>query len=338
MNLRICMHGVAFAAALALGACDETGEKPTPQATTPPLESGGAPAEIHASVDRAQATTGDVITYTVDVDHTASIAVDVHEPGASIAGLRILDVGRDTPVTTGNRVREKRWYKLRADLVGSYVLPPVHAMFRYTDKPNEPPQPLQSSEIFIEVKSVLPSDGGVNDIQDLEDLEVVHRPLRWPWIAATAAGVLAILGGLFWWWRKNRKTVTSAPALPPHERAFRALNSLRKTDFADHAAVRAYYFAISEVVRIYVEGRFGFNATDLTTEEIFARLADVQALQTAQRQSLRDFLMQTDTVKYAARVPDNAHIAHTYEQALTFIEATQPAPAPPDASATANPA
>jgi hypothetical protein len=335
---RLCIPCVALLAALGWVACDQGPATPTPQATTPPLESSGAPAEIRASVDRAQATTGDIITYTVDVDHAATIVVDVQEPGASIAGLRILDVGRDAPVNMGTRVREKRWYKLRADLVGSYVLPPVQAMFRNPKNPAEPAQTLQSSEIFIEVKSVLPTDGEVGDIQDIEPLEVVHKQLRWGWIAATAAALVAILVGLFWWWRKNKQTLGATPALPPHEQAFRALNALRKTDFANLEAVRAYYFAISEVIRIYVEGRFEFNATDLTTEEIFARLADISMLQAAQRQSLRNFLSETDTVKYAARVPDNAHIAHTYEQALSFVEATQPAKSPPDATATATPA
>ena len=338
MNLRLCMRCVVTAAALGVSACDAGNETPSPGSTLPPIEALGEPAEIRASVDRAQATTGDIITYTVDVDHAPQIQVEVQEPGASIAGLRILDVGHDAPATIGKRLRERRWYKLRADLVGSYVLPPVHAMFRDSSKPDELPQPLQSSEIFIEVKSVLPADGGVDDIQDIETLEVVHKRLRWPWIAATAAAILAILGGLFWWWRRSQQGHQTAPTLPPHEEAFRALNRLRQTDFASLDAVRTYYFAISEVVRTYVEGRFGINATDLTTEEIFVRLADIAALPPPQRLNLRAFLTETDTVKYAAWVPDHEHIAKTYEEALSFVEATQPAPPPPDVTASATPA
>lgn len=320
--------------AAGLGGCQRPASQHT--ADTPPSTSAsGAPAEITASVDRAEATTGDVITYAVEIDHAAGVAVDLQEPGASIAGLRILDAGRDPPVAVGTRVRERRWYKIRADLVGSYVLPPVQATYRTEGQPGADTQPLQSSEIFIEVKSVLPSDGEAQDIRDLDPIEPVHRSLRWVWLTAAAGLILAAAGLGIWWWQRRRAAHAEAPALPPHEAAFMALNRLRKTDFADHEAVRAYYFGISEIMRTYLEGRFGFNATDLTTEEIFARLPDVTGLDAPLRQSLREFLTGTDSVKFAGIVPDNTHIAHTYEQALSFVEATQPITTLPDATTAA---
>ena len=51
-------------------------------------------------------------------------------PAADIAGFRIIDVGSEEPREEGDRRIEERWYKLRADLVGSYVLPPVEVAYR----------------------------------------------------------------------------------------------------------------------------------------------------------------------------------------------------------------
>ena len=111
--------------------------------------------------------------------------------------------------------------------------------------------------------------------------------------------------------------------MPAHVLAFEALNHLRGTDFDDAEAVRRFYFQISEVVRAYVEGRFGLKSTDLTTEEILANVASLGELAPDQNRVLRAFLVDTDQVKFAHREPSRGDIEGTYEQALGFVEATR---------------
>ena len=53
------------------------------------------PVEARAAVDRAVATTGDLITYSIVVEHDPSYEIEVSEAGAEIAGFRITDVGLD---------------------------------------------------------------------------------------------------------------------------------------------------------------------------------------------------------------------------------------------------
>jgi hypothetical protein len=355
------------AAALGLGGCRR--QAPAAAAPQPPVEA-------KAAVDRAVATTGDLITYTVTVDHDPAYAVEIPEAGAEIAGFRIVDVGREEPQQVAGRVVEKRWYKLRADLVGSYVLPPVTVTFRPAGGTGAQPatggaQPakagaaapaagtepaggksapganeagadeakageaaaggseagggkVETSEIFVEVESVLPAAGGATDIRDLKPLRQLRSGPPWMLIGggAAALALLVAAGGWLVWRRRRRPAV---PPPPPHEVAFAALDELRGTDFADAEAVRRYYFRLSEVVRAYVEGRFGLNATDLTTEEILLRLAGLAELAPEQRQHLAGFLTATDRVKFAAHEPAAGEIAEVYEQALSFVEATRPA-------------
>jgi hypothetical protein len=291
--------------------------------------------EARASVDRAVTTTGDVITYTVEVDRDPAYEVEVPEPGAEIAGFRIFDLGREEPRETDGRVVEERWYRLRADLVGSYVLPPVTVSYRLAGEPSEATAAgagggaadeqegeVQTSEIFVEVESVLPADGEVTDIRDIKPLARVESPVPWRWILGTAGAVLVLSGAAFLWWR--RRSPHPAPPTPPHVLAFHALDELRRSDFGDPEAVRRYYFAISEVLRTYVERRFGLNATDLTTEEIVPRLTAVDELDSAQSGRLESFLLDTDQVKFAAHRPSEDEIEQSYERALGFVEATRP--------------
>ena len=321
-----------------------------------------APVETRSRVDRAVATTGDVITYTVTVDHDPGYQVELPETGADIAGFRIIDVGSEEPREEGGRRILERWYKLRADLVGSYVLPPVEVAFRPAPASDEPEgaedaaaevdaedesfETVETSEIFIEVQSVLPEDGEVTDIRGLKPLRQVETPT--PWWLWSAAGAGAVLLGLLgvWLWRRRRQQAV-VPPRPAHEVAFEALARLRQTDFEDTEAMRQFHFEISEVIRAYVESRFALNATDLTTEEITAVLDEVRGLAGDDNACLRRFLVATDRVKFAAHEPSEEEIEDTYEGALSFVEATrerpeatlpdggaQPASAQPEAAAS----
>lgn len=292
-------------------------------------ESFREPVEVSASVDRAVATTGDLITYRISVNHDAGYEVEIPEAGAEIAGFRIVDVGREAPRDVKERVIEERWYQLRADLVGSYVLPPVSLEYRALPADAETAEggdwlTVATSEIFVEVESVLPTGGEAEDIRGLKPLRQVDRRIPWLWIAVVFLAA-ALLAWLAWFlWRRRADRLANIPPIPAHELAFKALDELRATDFSDPRAVRRFYFAISEVIRAYLEGRFGLNATDLTTEEILADLPDIGGLPPAQNASLRRFLLDTDQVKFAHHEPDQAEIEITYEAALKLVEETRP--------------
>ena len=282
------------------------------------------PVEARARVDRAVATTGDVITYSVTLDYDASYVVELPDPGSEIAGFRIVDIGGEEPVTTEGRTVEERWYQLRADLVGSYVLPPVTVEYRSSEQSSDggiggEPETIQTSEIFVEVETVL--SGDETDIRQLKPLRRVETGTPWELYAAAGGGAL-LLALLGWWMWRRRRNRPAPPPRPAHEIAFEALDRLRGTDFTDVEAMRRFHFEISEVVRAYVEARFALNATDLTTEEIVDHLDELRTA-SCERDRLGLFLRSTDRVKFADHRPPEDEIQNTYEHALSFVEATR---------------
>ena len=319
--------------ALALAGCPAS-EAPAPAGVEPaaaaPAESESRPpVEASTAVDRAVATTGDVITYTVTVDHDPAFEVELPEPGAEIAGFRIFDLGRDEPVERRGRRVASRWYKLRADIVGSYVLPPVTVGYRAAGGDQEW-RTIETSAIFVEVESVLPADGEAADIRGLKPLREVRQGLPWGWIGGGLAA-LALAAAALWAWLRRPRPAT--PPVPPHVLAFGELDALRGTDFDDPAAVRRFHFRISEILRAYVEGRWGLNATDLTTEEILPHLAGLGDLPSGEADRLTRFLRATDRVKFAEHRPPPSEVEETWERALGFVEATVPRQEPQEEAA-----
>ncbi|MYA07870.1 MAG: hypothetical protein F4060_11770 [Holophagales bacterium] len=283
------------------------------------------PAELRASVDRTVATTGDLITYTVEVERDPEVEVELDEPGADIAGFRIVDLGRAPAETLASgRLLERRWYELRADLVGAYVLPALTATY---SQPSGPGGDLETGEISVDVESVLPEDRSeATDIRDIKPLRRIDTPASWLLWAGLALAAVALGLAVWWWWRRRRPdgSAPEAPPVPPYDLAIRELERLRRTDFSDLRELRRYYFAVSAVIRAYVEGRFGLNATDLTTEEILGRLGGLVRLEPLQARRLERFLVATDQVKFAAHLPAAEEIERTYEQGLGFVTATRP--------------
>lgn len=160
------------------------------------------------------------------------------------------------------------------------------------------------------------------DIRDIKPLEVVELPTPiWVWVAiALAALSVAALGA--WWWRR-RKRAAALPRLPAHEAALAALEALGRHPLGDVEAVRRCYFQLSAVLRTYVEARFGLNATDLTSDEILARLEELPLLSATDRKNLRAFLCDTDRVKFAEHQPDEAEIDEAFARAFDFVRSTK---------------
>lgn len=172
---------------------------------------------------------------------------------------------------------------------------------------------------------------GDPELRDIKPLRPA-KAVIWPYVALGVVLVALLAAGLWLWWRRRKNKRAEAQAaraiLPPHEIALNALQALHRVNFADEKAVRQYYFAISEVLRAYVTARFELMASQLTTEEIFSRLPRLVELAPPENLRLRAFLAQTDQVKYALHQATPEEISATYEQAVAFIDATIPKPAP----------
>jgi hypothetical protein len=168
-------------------------------------------------------------------------------------------------------------------------------------------------------------DGGLSDVKDM------------PFIFAEIKdyviyGVIGlILLGLIVWlvsWliarrMRNRKdTPRPAPAIPPHVVANKALVELGHRKLWQKGKFKAYYTALSSILRTYIMGRWGVGALEMTTDEIIAQLRD-HDMPTASRTDLITILRTADMVKFAKAEPEAEDNEDNLNRALYFVENTK---------------
>jgi hypothetical protein len=237
--------------------------------SAPPDASGTpAPVELKAEADPAKAKVGEPITFRITLEVDPSLSAELPEVGSRIQGLRIVDMGKEGPKKREGRIWSQRWYALKADLAGSYVLPAVSVP--YTDSEGKD-QVAETKQVFVEVESVLGKTADEQDIRDLKSLEKAKReiPGWWPLLLLGILVILGLLTGLVLYFRRKRRTQEARRT--PEEIAMDELENLEATGLLEEARYREYVFGLSLIFRRYLEGRFHVPAAEQTTEEILAR-------------------------------------------------------------------
>ena len=162
----------------------------------------------------------------------------------------------------------------------------------------------------------------LHDIKDPVSIQTLGA-----WIGRIAA--VLILGWLLWWawnrWRKNRPQPVAPPPPPPDARArIRLQEALQWIDQPER-----FCTVVSEILRTYLEERFGLRAPERTTEEFLAELQTSGSLDLRHKQVLADFLTRCDLVKFAQANPGRPELEELHGVALRVVTETIPTAAPP---------
>ena len=131
--------------------------------------------------------------------------------------------------------------------------------------------------------------------EDIRDIRQPRHIPTTPW-AAVAVGVLLLTAGAFAarWWSRRGKFLQ----MLPHEIALQRLEEAHRLMDPEHA--REYCFAVSNIIRGYVEERFHVRAPKLTTEEFLRDLVEVRdTMLEPHRALLGEFLEHCDLAKFA---------------------------------------
>ena len=211
---------------------------------------------------------------------------------------------------------------------GRQILPPLRYLVAHGARSDT----LSGDTVGVTLASVLPAD--MKDIRGLKPPEAFPNLMLW--IVPAIVLLLALLAYLAYrlYRRIRRLAEILPPPLPPWEEALSALERMPWRDWLAEGQVKRFYYALSEILKRYLERRFEFDAAEQTTTELLASLR-------AQRLPIRDdvarFFARCDLVKYAKTVPPPDEAEREIDLIRDLVVRTKPLPPAPAPTAVPQP-
>lgn len=193
--------------------------------------------------------------------------------------------------------------------------------FKIMVKENGETCEIETPEISLKIKPG--EDLGEGLAEDELELMAIRSPWRKGWILWSAGGVAVLaIASLLIWRRRRREKMVAEIRKSPLEVALCALEQLEKDDLVAKGELKEYYGRVSSILREYVEGRYGLQAPERTTEEFMEDLRrDSGTLSKDQKSLLEKFLMHCDLVKFAKFEPSADEVRATFESCKDFVVA-----------------
>jgi len=295
---------------------------------------GEGPVKLTLTVRPAEPTFNERAEVVVEVIADKGVTVELgdYERNDSLAEhqfeYRLTPVDRKSATPTEDG--KLKWtYRYAVDffLPGPYELPPAVVSFVDSRDASDSATPAQAHELKTEPLTVVARDTKpltpeeLKTITALPPVELREPWSRWWWAAPPLlATLVTLLVGLI---RRSRRRQQIVVPIPAHEWAKRQIAALVSEDLVRRGRIQAFYYRISDIVRGYVERRFGVSAPEMTTEEFLAAAASDGRFGERNTAELNGFLSACDLVKYARQLPGVDEADAVLRAAGGFVERTR---------------
>lgn len=204
---------------------------------------------------------------------------------------------------------------------GFYAIPPFKFIVN-----GDTARPQLTEPFFLEVHTI-PTDTSDTKIKDIKP--PFEEPFNWKWYISYAYGFIGVLLAILViillsrFLRKKEQVPAGPPKpmVPPHVTALDTLERIKEQSVWKQGLTKEYYSEISDAIRLYIEGRYGINALESTTDEIML-LFRSQVIDTVSLEKLKQLLSLSDLVKFAKMTPVEAEHVFTLQNAFDFVKGT----------------
>ena len=285
----------------------------------------GQTPTILSEIDTTMATVGDPITLRVSVDHQEGSQV-LWPDSLDLGPFEVLGVQPGPPAFWGESVRSSLALTLTAFELGDLEVPsfPVQVLSEVGETTI-----LHTSPFGVQVNSVGLDENG--DIRGLKGPMGIPMSLE-RFLLIALAVILAMVAVYYLFRRLRRKDDKGGeievsrplPTRPPHEVALEAFRLLETSPLLSQGRVKDFHIQASEIFRVYVEGRFGVTALEMTTADITRGLRGA-GMEPVPVEETREFLHGCDMVKFAKSRPADRESLSTLNLGRKIVEDTVPA-------------
>jgi len=289
--------------------------------------SEGQEVTVTAAFDTSRIFIGDQISFTVSVDQPGDIKLSLPHFKDTLTGkIEILH----GPVTDSSglpdsRIRITQKYLITSFDSGLYRIAPV---FAESTDPNQLKR-FYSGYSTLEVAkfNVAPSDttSKIYDIVGPYRAPVTPGEiLPWVLIVIVVASLIYLVLKYVKKLKPEKKVVGKVINKDPaHIIAFRELEKLKGEKLWQTGETKKYYTRLTEILRHYLENRYGIFSLELTTTETLAELVSTGFKKDDSFHTLKSVLTGADLVKFAKYNPVASENELSFEQSWNFVTATK---------------
>jgi hypothetical protein len=281
---------------------------------------------VAAKFDSAHILIGDQLHYTVTIDQPAGIRLTLFHPHDTLcSGIDILSGPKtDTVFNKNGRFRISESFIITSFDSGFYQVPP--AFVEYRDASGTKRFYSDYARLIVSRTKIAPQDTTMKifDIVGPYKAPVTFGEIL-PWIllviaaAAIIWGVIILLRKL----RKNEKVEEPDHIIEAaHQIAFRELEKLRNEKLWETGEIKQYYTRLTEIIRQYLENRYGIYSLELTTSETLEALVRSGFKKDEKYTSLKSILNSSDLVKFAKYKPEADENSSIFTNSWKFVEET----------------
>ena len=237
-------------------------------------------------------------------------------------GVEILDLlPTDTIDLGNNRVTVTQDLLITSFDSALYYLPPIKfAVGEDTLYSNPLALKVMTYDVDTESKQIY-------DIKDIKPAKFVL--MDYIWILITILIIIAVIVAGYFLYKRyfNKGNVYNEEkdkvTLPPHVIAEQALEDLRQKKLWQQGLEKEYYTALTDILRDYIDGRFGINAMEMTSSEIIYDLKKL-SVDKDSINTLNKLLELSDFVKFAKLKPTMDENETSILTAKNFVVDTEP--------------
>ena len=281
---------------------------------------------VKSAPDTTAILIGDQIGFSVSATLPPGVNATLRTAADTLAG-KIIILGRsarDTVKSPDGNLTVTDRYLITSYDSGTYSIPPFYAEFLSGDSLKR--YYSDYSLLRVARPEVAPKDS-TDVIYDIVPPRVAPLTFReiLPWliIALIAAAVVYLLARFLPRSPLKRFIRPPAPREPAHVIALRELNRLREEEIWQKGEVKEFYSRLSDILRRYIDNRYGIMSPEMTTDET-VRMLQKAAVTTHDEMSLvRELLSLSDMVKFAKYVPQTEVHEKSIDDAVRFVELTR---------------
>lgn len=267
----------------------------------------------------------DQVEYGFELDSVAKGTVIALPDFSSISG-DTLTLVEGWKLDTLRISRKKDMMDIRGRVVfapfeeGIYELPPI-MVARSRGKVSDTLL-FEAAKMDVRTMPVDTASFQPHDIKGIITYPVTFREVL-PWLLGSLALVLLLALSIWLIMRyRERKYGPAVPAEPAHITALRLLDKYRGSKYWAPDKQKAFYSGVTDVLKTYIDARFGVDAPEMTTAELFDALKDCQDITPDMYDGLKDMFERADFVKFAKHLANDDENASVLPLAVRFVTST----------------